>query len=39
MTHIKSSLKKMGVTYGLQKELLKNEVDHDNVEEDNWKDK
>ena len=39
MTHINTSLKKMGVTYGLQQELLKKWMDHDNVYEETWKDK
>ena len=39
MTHMKSSLKESGTTFKLQKELLKTEVDHDEVDYDNYKDK
>ena len=39
MTHIISSLKKMDVTFGLKKQLLKRKLHHDNVYEDTWKDK
>ena len=35
MAHTNSSLKKIGTTYGSQKELL-NESDHDEVFEDTW---
>ena len=36
MTHINESLKKIGITYNLQKELLKQEMNHDEIFEDNW---
>ena len=36
MTHINESLKKIGTTFNLQKELLKQEMDHDEIFEDNW---
>ena len=36
MTHINSSLEKVGTTYGLQQDLLKKEMDHDEVFEDTW---
>ena len=39
MTHINYSLKKIGKTFELQKELLKTEIDHNEVYSDTWKDK
>ena len=39
MTHIICSLKKLGKTLKLQKELLKTEMNHDEVYSDTWKDK
>ena len=36
MTHINESLKNIGNTYNLQKELLKKEMNHDEIFEDNW---
>ena len=39
MTHLIYSLKKLGKTFKLQKELLKIEIDHDEVFSDTWKDK
>ena len=39
MTHLKDSFKKIGKTFKLQKELLKSEMDHDEVDYDNYKDK
>ena len=39
MTHLNSSLKKLGKTFELPKELLKTEMDHDNINGDNYKDK
>ena len=38
-THINSSLKYLGTTYGLQKEVLKKRMDHDEVFEDTWMNK
>ena len=39
MTHLNYSLKKLGKTFKLQKELLKTEMNHDNVDGNNYKDK
>ena len=39
MTHLNYSLKKLGKTFELQKELLKTEMDHNEVYSDTWKDK
>ena len=39
MTHLNYSLKKLGKTFKLQKELLKTEMDHDGVDGDNYKKK
>ena len=39
MTHLKYSLKKLGKTSKLQKELLKTEMKHDEVDGYNYKDK
>ena len=39
MTHLNSSLKKIGKTFKLQKVFLKTEMDHDEVDYDNYKDK
>ena len=39
MTHLKYSLKKVGRTFKLPKELLKTEMDHDGIDENNWRDK
>ena len=39
MTHLNYSLKKLGRTIKLQKELLKTEMNHDDVCLDTWKDK
>ena len=39
MTHLNYSLKKLGKTFKLQKELLKSEMDHDGVDGNNNKDK
>ena len=39
MTHSNYSLKKLGQTFKLQKELLKTEMNHDEVYSDTWKDK
>ena len=39
MTHLNYSLKKLGKTFKLQKELLKTEMDHDDIDGDNYKDK
>ena len=37
MTHLNYSLKKLGKTFKLQKELLKTEINHDDVDGDNYK--
>ena len=39
MTHLNYSLKKLGKTFKLQKEILKTEMNHDEVYSDTWKDK
>ena len=39
MTHLNYSLKKLGKAFKLPKELLKTEMDHDGIDENNWKDK
>ena len=39
MTHLNYSLKKIGKTFILPKELLKTERDHDGTDENKWKDK
>ena len=39
MTHLNYSIKKLGKTFKLQKELLKIEMDHDEVGYNNYKDK
>ena len=39
MTHLNYSLKKLGKTFNLPKELLKTEMDHDGMDEKNWEDK
>ena len=39
MTHLNYSLKKLGETFKLQKELLKTELNHDEVDGNNYKDK
>ena len=39
MTHLNYSLKKLGKTFELQKELLKTEMKHDDVHEDTWRNK
>ena len=36
MNHLSSSLKNLGETFGLQKELLKQEMDHTEIYEDTW---
>ena len=38
MTHMKYSLKKLGKTSKLPKEVLKTEMNHDNIDENNWRD-
>ena len=38
MTHLNYSLEKLGKTFKLQKELLKTEMNHDEVYSDTWKD-
>ena len=39
MTHLNYSLKKLGKTFKLPKELLKTEMDHDDIDQHNYKDK
>ena len=39
MTHMNDSLKKIEKTFKLQKELLKTEMNHDEIYADNWRDK
>ena len=39
MTHLNYSLEKLGKTFELPKELLKTEMDHDEIDADNYKDK
>ena len=39
MTHLNYSLKELGKTFKLQKELLKTEMNHDEVFSDTWRDK
>ena len=39
MTHLNYSLKILGRTFKLQKELLKTEMDHDEVDYNKYKDK
>ena len=39
MTHLNYSLKKLGRTFQLPKELLKTEMNHDDIDGDNYKDK
>ena len=39
MTHLNYSLKKLGRTFKLQKQLLKTETNHDEVDGKNYKDK
>ena len=39
MTHLKYWLKKLGKTFKLPKELLKTEINHDDIDENNWRDK
>ena len=39
MTHLNYSLKKLGKTFELSKELLKTEMNHDEITADNYKDK
>ena len=39
MTHLNYSLKKLGRTFKLQKEMLKTEMNHDEVDGNNYKDK
>ena len=39
MTHLNYSLKKLGKTFELPKELLKTEIDHNDIDGNNYKDK
>ena len=36
MTHLKYSLKKLGIKFKLPKEILKTEMNHDEIDEKNW---
>ena len=38
MTHLNYSLKKLGKTFRIPKELLKTEMNHDEIDENNWRD-
>ena len=37
MTHLNDSLEKLGKTFKLSKELLKTEMNHDGIDENNWR--
>ena len=39
MTHLNYSLKILGETFEISKQLLKTEMNHDEIDENNWKDK
>ena len=39
MTHLNYSLKKLGKTFKLRKKILKTEMNHDQIDENNWRDK
>ena len=39
MTHLNYSSKKLGETFRLQKELLQTEMNHNGIDENNWRDK
>ena len=39
MTHLKFSLKKLGNFFKIQKEKLKTEMNHDEINESNWREK
>ena len=39
MTHLNYSLKKLGKTFKLPKDLLKTEMNHDEIDQNNWRDK
>ena len=39
MKHLKYSLKKLGKTFKLPKEILKTDMNHDEIDEKNWRDK
>ena len=39
MTYLNYSLRKLGKTFKLQKEILKTEMNHDEVSSDTWRDK
>ena len=39
LTHLKYSLNKLGKTFKLQKEFSKTEMNHDEIDEINWRDK
>ena len=39
VTHLNYSLEKLRKTFKLPKELLKTELNHDGIDENNWKDK
>ena len=39
MTHLVFSLKNIGKTFKLLKEVLKTEMNHDDIDENNWREK
>ena len=39
MSHLKCLLEKLGKTFNLQKDLLKTELNHDEIDYNNYKDK
>ena len=39
MTHLSYRLKKLGKSFKLQKELLKTEMNHEEIYSDTWKEK
>ena len=39
MTHLNYSLKKLGKTFKLQKDFLKTQMNQDEIDENNWRDK
>ena len=39
MTHLNFLLKKLGTTFKLQKEILKTETNHNEITDDNYRDK
>ena len=39
MTHLNYTLKKLGKKFKLPKEILKTEMNHDEIDKNNWRDK